>query len=187
MKNNTILIVSFIISLVIVLSINSKAIAEYSFNDPEVPKESEEAASLLFNTLSLTFLSLEQLEHNRIGNVREIKSKIQKNLDEVLKKQKIIKEKTSKRKIIHGMVPPDRLPMIMNDFKRFQINFPVYKNELPDIAIQQITSFSEFIKSIDYGNNPIENRKLIRLMINEVWRIVVLGVDLSEIAASINR
>lgn len=185
MKNNIILVVSFIISIVIVLSINSQAIAEYSFNDPEVPQESEEAASLLFNTLSLTFLSFEELERNKIGNVREIKSKIQKNLDEVLKKQKIIKEKTSKRKIIQEMVPSDRLPMIMKDFERFQIKFPVNKNELPDIAIQQIEFFSKFIKSIDYGDNPIENRKLIRLMINEVWRIVVLGVDLSEIAASL--
>lgn len=185
MKNNIIQAVSFIISLVILLSINSQAIAEYSFNDPEVPEESEEAASLLLNTLSLTFLSLEELERNKIGNVRQIKYKIQKNLKEVLKQQRIIKEKTSKRKIIQGMVPPDRLPMIMKDFERYQIKFPVYKNELTEIAIQQIEFFSKFINSIDYGDNAIENRKLIRLMINEVWRIVVLGVDLSEIAASL--
>lgn len=185
MKNKIILAVSFIISIGIVLSLNSQAIAEYSFNDPEVPEESEEAASLLFNTLSLTFLSLEELERNRIDNVREIKYKIQKNLEEVLRKQRIIKGKTSKRKIYPNMVPSDRLPMIVNDFKRYQIKFPVYKNELPDIAIQQIEFFSKFIKSIDYGDNAIENRKLIRQMINEVWRIVVLGVDLSEIAASL--
>ena len=184
MKNRIILAVSFIISVGIVLSINSPAIAEYSFNDPEVPEESEEAASLLFNTLSLTFISLEELERNRIGNVKEIKHKILKNLEEVLKKQRIIKGKTSKRKIYQSMVPPDRLPMIIKDFQRYQIKFPVYKNELPDIAIQQIESFSKFINSIEFGDNAIENRKYIRSMINEVWRIVVLGVDLSEIAAS---
>ena len=187
MKNNIILAVSFIISLVIVLLINSQAIAEYSFNDPEVPEESEEAASLLFNTLSLTFLSLEELERNKIDNVIEIKYKIQKNLEEVLKKQRKIKEKTSKRKIHKDMVPPDRLPMIIQDFTRYQIKFPVYKNELPDIAIKQIESFSNFIKSIEFGNKAVENRKLVRSIINEVWRIVVLGVDVSEIAASLNR
>jgi len=185
MKNNIILAVSFLISLMIILSINSNTFAEYSFNDPEVPEESEESASLLFNTLSLTFLSLEELERNRIGNVREIKYKIQKNLEEVLRKQKIIKEKTSKRKIISEMVPHDRLPMIMRDFERYKIKFPSFKNELPGIAIQQIEVFSKFIGSIDFGDKASENRKLIRLMINEVWRIVVLGVDLSEIAASL--
>jgi hypothetical protein len=184
MKNNIILSVSFLISLVIMFLIHSNAIAEYSFNDPEVPKESEESASLLFNTLSLTFLSFEELERNKIDNVREIKDKILKNLEEVLEKQKIIKKKSSKREITPGMVPSDQLPMIIKDFERYNIKFPSLKNELPDIAIQQIELFSKFIGSKDFGDNASENRKLIRLIINEVWRIVVLGVDLSEIAAS---
>jgi len=122
MKNNIILSALFLISLMFVLSINSNAFAEYSFNDPEVPEESEESASLLFKTLSLTFSSLEELERNRIGNVREIKDKIQKNLEEVLKIQNIIKEKTSKRKVFPGMLPPERLPMIMRDFEHFNID-----------------------------------------------------------------
>jgi hypothetical protein len=180
MKNRPI-IPAVILMLLFLISIASTASAEYAFNDPEVPQESKKAASLVFQTLSMWFESLGSLEQDNVPEANRIKAKMVDSLKDALREYEKVRKQTSKKPVYEQEIPTQ----IRRDFAKFEVPFPADKKGIADIAIQQIQSLKKSIESMDYSRNAPQNREQIRIMIGKIWQIVELGLDSSEIAASV--
>lgn len=180
MKNRSIFpAVIFILLLSIALA--GTASAEYAFNDPEVPQESKNAASLVFRALSIWFESLGSLEQNDVSKANQIRRKTVVALDDALREYEKVRKQIPKGSIDERGIPVH----IRRDLAKLDIPFPTDKKQLADIAIQQIQLLKKSVESMDYSRPPSENRKQIRIMIGNIWQVVVLGLDTAEIAASV--
>jgi flagellar biosynthesis regulator FlaF len=180
MKNRAIF-PSVILLLFFSISIASTALAEYAFNDPEVPQESKKAASLVFQTLSMWFESLKYLEQDNVPEANKIKTKMVDSLRDALREYEKVRKQTSTKPVYELEIPTQ----IRRDFAKFEVPFPADKKGIADLTIRQIQLLKKSIESMDYSRNAPQNREQIRIMIGKLWQIVVLGLDSSEIAASV--
>ena len=178
MKNRAIF---FSAILVLLFSISGTALGKYAFNDPGVPEESEKAASLVFQALSTWFESLRSLEQDSVPEANKMKRKMVVTLEEALREFEKVKKQTPKKSIDERGIPV----RIRRELAKLDIPFPTNRKQLTDIAIQQIQLLKNAVESMDYSKDASANRKQIRIMIGRVWQVVVLGLDSSEIAASV--
>lgn len=158
---------------------------EYAFNDPEVPRISGYAASLILRSLSVWFEALEQLEQKNISGAMCRQKEMVTFLERALSQYKIVKERTSGKPISEREIHSDQLYQVKKDFEEFKITFPVSKKELADIAINQINVLLKSIQSLEFSRDPSKNRQQIRLVTDEIYKLLILGLDVSEIAASV--
>ncbi|RLG44340.1 MAG: hypothetical protein DRN92_08145 [Thermoproteota archaeon] len=158
---------------------------EYAFNDPEVPRISGDAASLILRSLSVWFEALEKLEQKNISVAMSQKQEMAIFLERALSRYHVIKMRSSKRPIDKRKIQIDQLDRMKKDFERFGLAFPKSKKQLGDIAINQINVLLKLIQPLRFSKDPSKNREQIRLVNDEICKLLILGLDASEIAASV--
>lgn len=171
------------ITIFVLLSIMgvSRANAMYVFNDPERPEESGKAATIVYRALSDFFKSLEALERGDLNTVRLTKSKMLESLGKTISLYENMEARIKEEPIDIRKIPPGELQTIRADFARIRIDFPKSTKGLARIATQEITHFMDSLEKITFTEVPAENRKLIKLINNEIWLLLLSGVSVSEL------
>jgi len=183
MKNLKIIFISWLgCCLTLSILIASKANAEYSFNIPEMRLKTKDASILVFGTISNLFKCFEELERENLRGAAGSLEKMLVSLDKAAELHRQISIQLSKKPMTIEKIRPEQWIYVSYDFVRFGLKFPKTKEELANIATSEIMNFRTFLSTIEFVDNPVQNRMTIRMISKRLERLIALGISISEIA-----
>lgn len=188
MRRNDISVIPLLaICLFLFISIVPKANAEYVFNLPwkDVEDETKKASVNISSGISNLLKSLEMLEKGRIAVANHHLNLTRNSLSAARTTYRSVEAKIKPGKVDISRVPPQLQGFLVRDFSIYKLIVPNSREEVAKLARQEIEEFAALLRRLeDYTAHPQSNRQNIRTIIDNLRRFMLMGIDVSELAAS---
>ena len=144
--------------------------------------KSREAGVLFYRAVSKLYLSLMHLEQNKPNIANDIVYGVEIDFCKIAQLYQDIEAIVPNRNIPFKKMEEALKPAKQN-FNQYNVVFPDNWKALAQINKAEVEKFKEFLKEIKYSSDPRQNRKVIKLMNDAIFRIMSLGLSISEIAS----
>jgi hypothetical protein len=165
----------------------SKTNAEYIFNLPwkDVSSESKNASINLTSGVSNLFKSFEKMEMGKIADANAQLEKAIKSLN-TAKQIYVDIEGKIKKGIVNIMAVPNYQRALLNrEFRLFNYPIPKSTHDTAKLAREVIEAYVKRVKDLGfYTNDAMKNRNNIRIMVDDLHRLMLMGINISDLAAS---
>ena len=188
MRRNIISFVSWLTPLLFLsISMVSKVNAEYVFNLPwnDVQDQTKDASVNISSGVSKLFKSFEMLENGKIADANARLKEAQESLDSARKIYQRIEVTIKKGTVDINKLSPYWRGVLERDFRIRKLCVPNSLKEAARLAREEIEGYAALLHDLEgYTADPQRNRKIIKNLVNNLHRFMLMGINISELAAS---